>query len=634
MNRHGKFAAAAAALALALMAAPSMAQVPADVGEVDFGSKGVKAGGFRHLASGKWAEVGAGGEIRFQFDEVSRDAAKIVLHDNARNISIILDLAGKAVSYSAAGGAPQHLADIVGVVASAQAQPQAAQPQQAQPQAVQPQQAQPQQAQPQPAQPQAPASTSAAIDQYLRAMKYDPRVILAHTADGATSTLSITDPKERKATGAAVIITEAKLRDAGDPSQSEFALVNPSAGVLYPGALVLANRSLADGTPTLISLPRAPVTINISLPHLKKAQKIVQNPASQSAALNAVSALLSDYFATDQKTQAASSFLKVTRVFSSQQASAELGFAYESASVNAKGLLKASGSSDSLVHMAVFKQIYYTVNMEPPASPSGFFPHDLKLADLQAVTTQAAPPAYIASIAYGRMLLVRIETSNVSGQGDVSGDVEKTLQNGKIAGNASASFKAAMENASFTALLLGGSADAAKNFSGSDGLANLEKYINEGLNFSQNTPALPIAYTVAFVKDNSFATLNLSTKYIEKISTLRPNSGLKINFTGGYVGRFVIDWSDGAGQHRWESGSRTAPWSENVSIPGDAEGVHLVGEGYSGLLWDHGPVYNEKSWRQSVDYSLPGGAANQCVTVGGTSLNQTAKAGGSDGACP
>ena len=90
-------------------------------------------------------------------------------------------------------------------------------------------------------------------------------MLLAVVPDGSTSTIPV---KNRQHAGNGVIICT-KTRHSLNKNLSEVAILSPTAGVVFPGALVLADQNLSDGHPTPLALPRGPAKLTIDLPGLE-----------------------------------------------------------------------------------------------------------------------------------------------------------------------------------------------------------------------------------------------------------------------------------------------------------------------------------------------------------------------------
>ena len=208
------------------------------------------------------------------------------------------------------------------------------------------------------------------LSQYLAGLSYDPRVVLSVTPDGSTAAIPA---KERTGSNNAVIIST-KTRTSLRKNLSEVALLSPSTGVVFPGALILANEQLMDGQPTPISLARGACTLSIDLPGLgNPSGTFVPSYGSVQQFVNAKLEEWNAGAARDGYVNAARSMLNITQAFSSQQVSLELGFNAKWASGNASAQVSASSSSEHSVVVAYYKQVFYTVTMNTPEPAASVF---------------------------------------------------------------------------------------------------------------------------------------------------------------------------------------------------------------------------------------------------------------------
>ena len=163
---------------------------------------------------------------------------------------------------------------------------------------------------------------NAKLDEYIRSLDYEPRRLLAVEADGSTSTLLGNDRKD--VSNGVIICTKTKhtLRKNLD----EVAILSPTAGAIFPGALILADVDMMEGKPTAVALARRPAILSIDLPGLtNKASGPVQ--PENSAVLEFKNAKLEEWSknAVSQGYQnAARSILQITKSFSSQQVALDL----------------------------------------------------------------------------------------------------------------------------------------------------------------------------------------------------------------------------------------------------------------------------------------------------------------------
>ena len=76
------------------------------------------------------------------------------------------------------------------------------------------------------------------IGRFISSLVYNPHVLLAVVPDGTTSAVPVTD---RQQDNNGVIICT-KTRRTLNKNLSEVAILRPTSGVVFPGALVLADQ--------------------------------------------------------------------------------------------------------------------------------------------------------------------------------------------------------------------------------------------------------------------------------------------------------------------------------------------------------------------------------------------------------
>ena len=258
-----------------------------------------------------------------------------------------------------------------------------------------------------------------AIERYLLSLDYDRRTLLSVQEDGAMDALPGTT---RSQEGGAVIITTKKQHSL-TKNLSEVAILRPTAGVIFPGALVHADRDLMEGQPTAIGLPRGPVTLSIDLPGMPDSSMKVADPAN-STVQDAIAGILDKWnrsAASKGYVNAARSYLEVRSIFSSQQVALELGFSAKWTSGSASAQLSASSDTQTSSVLAYFKQVFYTVTMDTPNGPADVFGDSVALRDVKEVMNAERPPAYVRSVDYGRILMIKMETKSRELQMDLQG---------------------------------------------------------------------------------------------------------------------------------------------------------------------------------------------------------------------
>lgn len=80
-----------------------------------FGADGKALGSYSLVSPGKWVEFNLNGDPQFEFEEVSRTSATIVVEDKSRNIALTFDLAGNIITYGLIGDTQEPLYSILEV---------------------------------------------------------------------------------------------------------------------------------------------------------------------------------------------------------------------------------------------------------------------------------------------------------------------------------------------------------------------------------------------------------------------------------------------------------------------------------------------------------------------------------------
>ena len=456
-----------------------------------------------------------------------------------------------------------------------------------------------------------------AIERYLLSLDYDRRALLSVQEDGAMDALPGTT---RSQEGGAVIITTKKQHSL-TKNLSEVAILRPTAGVIFPGALVHADRDLMEGQPTAIGLPRGPVTLSIDLPGMPDSSMKVADPAN-STVQDAIAGILNKWnrsAASKGYVNAARSYLEVRSIFSSQQVALELGFSAKWTSGSASAQLSASSDTQTSSVLAYFKQVFYTVTMDTPKGPADVFGDSVALKDVTEIMNAERPPAYVRSVDYGRILMIKMETKSRELQMDLQGALRQVTSGVELEGQVKAKYSEIVKNSTFTVVAVGGDSREAAKFTGTEeDLKQLKSYIESGATYRPDNPGSPVAYTVTFLKDNKAAAMKFTTDYTETESVEHLNRFIKLVHSGAYVAKFTVTWeeADAKGNYvgkSWESGEKTAGYSNQVDLPGDARNVKILGEAETGHVWD--------PWGEALNVTLAV-PDNGSYRISGTTLNR------------
>ena len=313
---------------------------------------------------------------------------------------------------------------------------------------------------------------------------------------------------------------------------------------------------------------------------------------------------------------AARSILNYSTAYARQQVAASLGFKAEWASGAASAQLDVSSTTERSVVLCYYKQVFYTVKVNTPAAPSDVFDPSVTLADVRDVVSNTAPPAYVDSVDYGRLLLVKMDTSAVDTSVNLQGAFKQATQGGVTAsGDLKAKYDDIIKNATFTAVAIGGgTAEAARIFSGAatGELQGLKECFDAG-RYARDNPGLPIAYVVRFSRTMRWrrSARRPTTPNSNAPDTRTSRSGSCTTAAG----ETIWGWTDMDAHGNYtargggESGAVTAGWTTTVWIPGTARDVELRGEADTGIV---------NRWQEIGDIRNP--EPNKTYTAVGTTL--------------
>ena len=298
----------------------------------------------------------------------------------------------------------------------------------------------------------------------------------------------------------------------------KLAVMRPTQGIVWAGALVKGNQSLTDGLPEPITLARAPVTISIDLPGIgANGVKVVANP-THSSIQTAIDEALEWWNANayqDGYVNAASSSFNWSSSYSSVQTGLDVGLNLQWATGEVSTAFNTSTTRERSVVTGAFQQAFYTVTFDTPPSPSAVFDESVTLNEVRGQIDADAPPAYIANVTYGRIVAVRMETTYDATTNDIEGAF-KYSAGIQAAGSLESKYKEILRSSTFTVITLGGNAAVATEIltSSMDAYGGMLSVISgDNAIYNRSNPGVPISYTVRYLADNSLARLGSQTEY-------------------------------------------------------------------------------------------------------------------------
>ena len=305
------------------------------------------------------------------------------------------------------------------------------------------------------------------------------------------------------------------------------------------------------------------------------------------------------------------------KAYSESQIGVEMGFGAQWGKNSATASLNVNSTSSSTTTYQAFKQIYYSVVIEEPGPAGSVFTASVTLTS--ANMSASHPPGFVRSVDYGRLIIVQMTTNQQLTKQDAEGALSFTTAGGvTIDSELKQRYENITKNSTFKAFAIGGGVGQGMSlvdlFTGN--ATAIRGVIETGLEFSEASPGVPIAYTVADLKTRRVAAMRTTTKYVEQTCQTLADRSVKLMQRGGYVAKFIVDWDerDGAGwSHKaWDSGKKTNPWDHTIFFPGDAKNFRIRGINDTGLLWDK---HRTVEWRFAVL------TKNECLKIYGTTLN-------------
>lgn len=451
------------------------------------------------------------------------------------------------------------------------------------------------------------------IDRFVRGMDFDPRRVLSAHSPDTTQALPA-----RRNDGNGVTLCKATQHNASGET-NDISILSPTAGTIYPGALVRVNRALVEGRPQALPAPRGPVTLRLDLPGQRAAGTRVEQP-SFSNVQSAIDNILIDWInarPTHGFNPAARHTLNTQRAYSREQVAASLGLNAQWINNSFTANIRGSHQSKTKTYIALFRQIYYSAIADLPKAPSAVFAPQMTLASLRQQIDNDNPPGFVRSVDYGRHLLIRIDTEKSVSDIEIDGALRYAAgQDTSVNAELASSYHNIVRNARITVLAIGGNAQDAVAVTGMSGLRGA---IRSGATFGRENPGVPISYTVTFLRDHAIAAMRFTADHTEWTCTQHRNAYIRLRHDGAYVARFEIDWRehDDSGapvERQWRSGSQTAGWTHTQHFPGDAEDIRIRAYAYTGLAWNR--------WAETINTRLKA-ATNRCFRIAGAVHNRT-----------
>lgn len=275
---------------------------------------------------------------------------------------------------------------------------------------------------------------------------------------------------------------------------------------LWPGAIVGA-KSVHSGLFTQLVFDRSPLNYSVSLVNLQGSKTATMETPELSEFRDSLGEVLE---VEARGATPANIYSEIEEIHSQRQFELAVGV---SASQYGSSLSASYNFSDTNIrsrYLVKYVQAYYTVDVDQPRYPSDLLGRNVTLDQVQEKITPGNPPVYVSSITYGRQVMFTFE-SKYSAQ-EVGAALEFAYRGTvNVSGDVSLTYEEILSNSKITAYIIGGSgAEAAQAI---DDYEALVDFIHSGGDYSNESPGAPIAYKLAYLRDNEPARFSFTDDY-------------------------------------------------------------------------------------------------------------------------
>lgn len=440
---------------------------------------------------------------------------------------------------------------------------------------------------------------TANISGYIDSLIYTPEQLLnVQETDGAPNKRVVLD-EQVQSTRDKGVNTQCETKVYSLKNNFEdVAILRPTNGIVWPGALVYGNASMLDGLPDPVSLQRGPVKMRLDLPGIgEKGEIVVESPANSNvqSAIDEALNWWNDNAYLEGYVNASNSYNQISTSYSSKQLSLDVGLNVEWAQGDVATQFNFVSNSSEKVAMMVFKQVFYTISVDPPTNPGDVFGKDVSVEEVRNTFGSEKPPAYVHSVSYGRIIMFRMQTTAQASDTEIAGSFNYASGFTNASGDTETKYKEILSKSSITTITIGGNAEVASEAITAQNYGDLQSIIT-GKNavYSKSNPGVPIAYTVRYLKDNKFAKMGYTTEYQAEDCRTIPVPAARVNVknsTGpgaaiGWDMQYSIKYKDKNGKEQTiNSGKVIKGNAIDKEVPSGSYDIRLRVEYVDGTVW-------------------------------------------------
>jgi len=426
------------------------------------------------------------------------------------------------------------------------------------------------------------------LDEYISSLEYDANSLLSVQSIGdVPRSEKVLARQEQRVPGSGKVTQCARMTRSLSANFDDVMILQPTRGTIFPGSLVIADRSLKDGGPRSIpSLARAPINLRVDLPGAANDGSFSVEQPSEANVRTALNGILSgwnnsgSYREGQADTNRSTSNIAVS--FSRDQTAIGLGFDSNWVQGPLSGLLNSNSNLENTVATLLVKQVFYTVSVDAPESPSGFFADGANAGQAQSAFSSTSVPAYVSSVSYGRLMMIRLKTERPVWAAEAAAALKYAAGLGNVHPSSKPRYDNILATSEITASTVGvGGLVTTDTVTAAD----IARRIKGGpMAYSKANAGVPVSFTVNFLKDNATARLGATTQYSSQDCLDLPNYWLEIQQHGWYMADYTVTWDEPGAPGKKQEGRYSAGNKMQVNFAGDATNVRIYLRTMSGVL--------------------------------------------------
>ncbi len=426
------------------------------------------------------------------------------------------------------------------------------------------------------------------LNEYINSIEYDANRLLSVQATGDQPMYEkVFGQQQQRVPGSGKVTQCTRATRSLSANFDDIMILQPTRGTIFPGSLIIADRSLKDGGPRAIpSLARAPINLRVDLPGATNDGGFsVEQPteANVKTALNgAVNGWNNSGNYREGHTDTNRSTSKIAVSYSRDQTAIGLGFDSNWVQGPLSGLLNSNSNLENTVATLLVKQVFYTVSVDAPESPAGFFAEGVTAEQAQAAFSSTSVPAYVGSVSYGHLMMIRLRTEKPVSAAEATAALKYAAGLATVNSSQKTAYDNILATSEITASTIGAGGIVTTD---TISAADIARRIKGGpMVYSKANAGVPVSFTVNFLKDNATARLGATTQYSSQDCLDLPNYWLEIQQHGWYMADYTVTWDEPGAAGKKQEGRYAAGNKMRVIFAGDATNIRMYLRTMSGVL--------------------------------------------------